>query len=182
MNTVKNLRFASTTACRTMEWHYLQLKYWLMEFGGDWILMCFASLFSMQFGKFQRTLKSFEISVNISSCWTRHMLCLYRGPFGTGCPFIHIAATINSVIMIMYLQYYNYNNYYYFIHQCIWFIKHVADFQWIKLALSWKWKKCVKCVACPTSLSVTNSISSKDILFWKFVELCEMCCHIACTI
>jgi len=35
-----------------------------------------ASILSMQFGKFQRILKSFEISVKISFVGERHMSCL----------------------------------------------------------------------------------------------------------
>jgi hypothetical protein len=42
--------------------------------------------------------------------------------------------------------------------------------------------KCVTCLACRTDHSVTNSISSKDIFFWKFVELCEMCCRACCIL
>jgi hypothetical protein len=101
-------------------------------------------ILSMQFGKFQRTLKSFEIPLHISSVgagiyvvpvvrFIWHSLSRYS--------FIHIAATINSVIMIMYLHYYYYYYYYYFIYKCAWFIRNVADFQWTKLALSRKWTK-----------------------------------------
>jgi hypothetical protein len=96
--------------------------------------------------------------------------------------FIHSAATIISVITIMYLHYYYYYYYYYYIYQCAWwFIKNVADFQWTKVTLSRNWINCVKCVAYRTYRSVTNSLSSTDIVFWKFVELCEMCC-ISCSI
>ena len=98
--------------------------------------------------------------------------------------FIHIAATINSVIMRMYLHYYYYYYYYYyyFIYHCAWLIKNIADFRWTKLALSRNWIKCVKCVACRIYRNVTSSFSSKDIVFWKFVELCERCCCVACSI
>jgi len=37
------------------------------EFSGQWILMYFASILSMQFGKFQGILKFSTISLNISS-------------------------------------------------------------------------------------------------------------------
>ena len=84
--------------------------------------------------------------------------------------------------MITYLHYCCYYYYCCFIYQCVWFIKNVADFQCTQVALSRNWIKCVKCTACRAYLSVTNSLSSKDIVFWKFVELCEMCCRIACTV
>jgi len=57
-------------------------------------------------------------------------------------------------------------------------VTNVAVFQWTKLASSRNWKEYLKCEACWTYLSVINSLFSMDIVFWKFVELCEMCCCI----
>jgi len=89
-----------------------------------------------------------------------------------------VTATVNHVIVIIYLH--QPCHMYYFIYQHIWVIMNV--FQWTKLAPSWNWMKYVKCVACWTCLRVTNSLSSTDIVLWKFVDMCEMCCRIACTI
>lgn len=51
-----------------------------------------------------------------------------------------------------------------------------------RLVPSWNWIKCVTCEACLTYLSTTESLSSTYIVFWKFLELHEICCCIACTI
>jgi len=112
-------------------------------------------------------------------CWGRYTFCLKISSYGTACLENHIAATINNIIMIICLHHY----YYIILFRLpiAWFIKNVADFRWTKLALSRNWIKCVKCVACRIYRSVTNSFSSKDIVFWKFVELCEMCCCVACS-
>ena len=76
-----------------------------------------ASVLSMQFGKFQRILKSFKISVNISS-FGKDICCAVEWSIWhrlSRYAFIHIAGTIHSVTMIMYLHYYYY---YYSIYQC----------------------------------------------------------------
>ena len=75
--------------------------------------MCSVSILSMQFGKFQRILKSLAVSLNISSVGDG-ICCAYRADHMAQV-VIHIAATINCVIMIMYLHYY----YYYYFYQCI---------------------------------------------------------------
>ena len=78
-----------------------------------------ASMLSMQFVKFRLKLKPFEISVNISSVGElekAYVVPVVRFAWHrlSGYSFIHIAATINGVIMITYLYYYYY--YYYFIY------------------------------------------------------------------
>ena len=48
-----------------------------------------ASIISMQFGKFQRKLKSFEISVNISS---------FGEGFYCACSAVHVAQVVNHIV------------------------------------------------------------------------------------
>jgi len=44
-----------------------------------------ASILSMQFGKFQRILKSFGNFCKYFIFWRRHISCLWCGSYGTGC-------------------------------------------------------------------------------------------------
>jgi hypothetical protein len=61
------------------------------------------SVLSMQFGKFQRILKSFEISLNMSSVEKMYLVPVERFVWHrlSRYSFIHLAAAINSAFVIM---------------------------------------------------------------------------------
>jgi hypothetical protein len=94
-----------------------------------------ASVLSMQFGKsgeywsFSKFLYIFHL---LKKAHVVHVVrFIWHGLSGYSC--IHIAATINSVIVIMHLHYYYYYYYYYyFIWQCALFIKNAEHSQWNK--------------------------------------------------